>query len=101
MLPCLQILAHDIDHAIRPSRDCDDLLAEVDRDTLRLDVLRGPSEVVGEFLPRGYWRAVVNKGSKTALGVEVVQEGYRRLGVAESREILEPAFADGLNISAD
>lgn len=101
MFPCLQISAHDIDRAVRPPRDCDDLLAEVDRNALRLDILRGPSEVVGELLPRRYWRIVVNEGNETALRVEVVQEGYRRLGIAESREVLEPAFADGLNISAD
>jgi len=101
VLPCLQISAHDINSVARPFWDCNYLLTEVDRDALGLDVARGPSEVVGEFLPRGYQGAVVNEGDKTALGVEVVQEGYRRLGVAKSREILEPAFAGGLDISMD
>ena len=77
MLSCLQISAHDIDRAIWSFRDCDDLFAEVDRDTLRLDVARSPGKVITKFLPRGYWRAVINEGYKTAFRVEIVQEGYR------------------------
>jgi len=101
MVPRLQISAHDINRAIRSFRDRDDLFAEVDGDTLRLDVARGPGEVVRKFLPRGHWGAVVDEGYETALRVEIVQEGYRGLGVAKSRKIFEPTFADGLNIRAD
>ena len=75
MLPRLQISAHDIDRTIWSFRDRDDLFAKADGDTLGLDVVRGPGEVVGEFLPGGYWRAVINEGYETALRVEIVQEG--------------------------
>ena len=77
MLPCLQISAYDIDRAIWSFRDRNDLLAEVYGDTLRLDVVRGPGEIVGEFLPRGYLRAIINEGYKATLRVQIVQEGYR------------------------
>ena len=77
MLPRLQVSTHDIDSTVRSFRDCDDLFTEVDRDTLGLDVTRGPGEVVSEFLPCGYRRAIINEGKETALRVEVIQEGYR------------------------
>ena len=92
MFPCLQISAHNIDRAIWSFRDRDDLLAEVDRDAFRLDVVRGPGEVISEFLPGGYRRAIINEGNQAALRVEIVQKGYRRLGVAKGRKILEPAI---------
>ena len=61
MLARFQISTHNVNRAIRALGNCDDLLAEVHGDTLGLDVIRGPIEVVGEFLPRGYRRADINE----------------------------------------
>lgn len=101
MFARFQISADDVDRAIRPLGDRDDLLTEVDGDTLGLDIVRSPREVVREFLPRGYRRADIDEGHETALRVEIVQESYRRLGVSKSREVLDPAFVDGLYIRTD
>ena len=71
------------------------MLAEVDRDTLGLNITRGPSKIVGKFLPRGYLRAVVNEGDEATFRVEIVYEGDRRLRVSKGRKILKPTFANG------